>query len=90
LLGDVGVLIDQRDLERPVDELLLGKLIDNQLAIVGRIAARGEPCDHVVAAACGGDKNAAGRSVFSFQAENVSTNISYSFGSKDEIWHATV
>ena len=52
LLGDFGILIDPcLDLERPVDELLLRKLVDNQLAVVGRIAARGEPRDHVVAAA---------------------------------------
>ena len=35
----------------PVGELLLGKLVDNQLAVVGRVAARGKPRDHIVAAA---------------------------------------
>src|SRR6185295_15394636 len=52
LLRYIGALIDPRfDLERPVDELLLGKLVDNQLAVVGRVATRGEPRDHIVAAA---------------------------------------
>src|SRR5260370_41118241 len=39
------------DLERSVNELFLGKLVDDQLAVVRWIAARCEPCDHVVAAA---------------------------------------
>src|SRR5436309_15866237 len=52
LLRYLGALIDPRfDLEWPVDELLLGKLVDDQLAVVGGVAARGEPRDHVVAAA---------------------------------------
>jgi len=52
LLRYLGTLVDPRfDLERSVDELLLGKLVDDQLAVVGRVAARGEPRDHVVAAA---------------------------------------
>src|ERR1700752_5235962 len=52
LLRYFGTLIDPRfDLEWSIDELLLGKLVDDQLAIVGRVAARGEPRDHVVAAA---------------------------------------
>src|SRR5258708_9228221 len=52
LLRYLGALIDPRfDLEWSIDELLLGKLVDDQLAVVGRVAARGEPRDHVVAAA---------------------------------------
>src|SRR5262249_23970186 len=52
LLGDFRTLINQRfDLEWTVDELVFGKLIDNQLAVVGRIAARSKPRYHVVAAA---------------------------------------
>src|SRR5262249_4972821 len=36
LLGDFRILIDQRfNLERTVDELIFGKLINNQLAVVG-------------------------------------------------------
>jgi len=35
-------------------------------------------------------KAARPRSVSFFQANNVSTNISYSFSSKDEIWHVSV
>src|SRR5882757_5656733 len=52
LLGYLGSLIDPRfDLEWPVDKLLLGKLVNDQLAVVGPVTARGEPRDHIVAAA---------------------------------------
>src|SRR3979490_3084135 len=52
LLRDLRILIDPRlDLKRPVDELILRKLVDDQLAVVGRVAARSEPRDHVVTAA---------------------------------------
>src|ERR1700730_8688239 len=52
LLRDLGILIDPRlDLERPVDELLLWELVNDQFAVVRRVAARSEPRDHVVAAA---------------------------------------
>ena len=52
MLRYLGSLVDPCfDLERPVDEPLLGKLVDNQLAVVGRIATRSEPRDHIVAAA---------------------------------------
>ena len=52
LLRDLGVLVDARlDLERPVDELVLGELVDDQLAVIGRVAARGQPGDHVLALA---------------------------------------
>ena len=39
------------NLERPVDQPLLGKFVDDQLAVVRCIATRGEPRDHIVAAA---------------------------------------
>src|SRR6202158_2553848 len=52
LLRDLRILIDPRlDLKRPIDELLLGKLVDDQFAVVGRVATGGEPGYHVVAAA---------------------------------------
>src|SRR2546430_4218910 len=52
LLRYLGTLIDPRfDLQWSIDELLLGKLVDDQLAVVARVAARGEPRDHVVTAA---------------------------------------
>src|SRR5713101_9934343 len=52
LLRDLGILIDPRlDLERPVDELLLWELVNDQFAVMRRVAARSEPRDHVVAAA---------------------------------------
>src|SRR5437899_10630714 len=52
LLRYLGTLVDPCfDLEWSIDELLLWKLVDDQLAVVGRVAARGEPRDHVVAAA---------------------------------------
>ena len=35
----------------PIDQLVLGKLVDDQLAVVGRIAARRQPGDHVLALA---------------------------------------
>src|SRR6266436_10337770 len=44
LLRYLGILIDPRlDLERPVDESLLGELVDNQLAVVWRVTTRSEP-----------------------------------------------
>src|SRR5271169_3666821 len=44
LLRDLRILIDPRlDLKRPVDELVLGKLVDDQFTVVGRIATRREP-----------------------------------------------
>ena len=52
LLRNVGILIDASlDLKRPVDELVLGELVDNQLSVVRRIAARCEPCDHILSLA---------------------------------------
>src|ERR1035441_6916088 len=52
LLRDLRILIDPRlDLKRPVDELVFGELVDDQFAVVGRVAARSEPRYHVVAAA---------------------------------------
>src|SRR3982074_161567 len=52
LLRNLRILIDPRlDLEWPVDELLLGELVDDQFAVVGRVAPRSEPRNHVVAAA---------------------------------------
>src|ERR1700738_3727269 len=52
LLGYLGILIDPcLDLERPVDEPLLGELVDDQLAVIGCITTRSEPRDHGVAPA---------------------------------------
>src|SRR4249919_1618605 len=52
LLGYLGALIDPCfDLEWSIDELLLGKLVDDQLAVVGCITTRSEPRDHIVAVA---------------------------------------
>src|SRR5256885_16062662 len=48
LLRYLGTLIDPRfDLEWSIDELLLGKLVDDQLPVVGPSAPRGGPPDHV-------------------------------------------
>src|SRR5260370_22346469 len=52
LLRDLRILIDPRlDLKRPVDELLLWEFVDDQFAVVGRVATRREPRYHVVTAA---------------------------------------
>ena len=49
MLRDRGVLVDASlDLERPVDELVFGKFIDDQLAVIRRVAPGGEPRDHVL------------------------------------------
>src|SRR4029079_27705 len=52
LLGDLCALIDACFyLEWSIDELLLGKLVDDQLAVVGCVTTRSEPRDHIVAVA---------------------------------------
>src|SRR6201988_1170500 len=52
LLRYLRILIDPRfDLEWSIDELLLGKLVDDQLAVVGCVTTRSEPRDHIVAVA---------------------------------------
>ena len=49
LARDLRVLIDPRlDLERAEHQLVLGKVVGDQLAVVRRVAAGREPSDHVL------------------------------------------